>query len=159
MKFCPAIIIAATLATAANAFSAAPTNSVLSYVDLVHRLTDLEHLATLPEPGEKTAQFSSYDRASRYDEKVDKYVHWDANDDGNGFIRKENGKFVLAEMDGPGCIWRIWSAAPKQGHVRIFLDGDTNPAVDLPFAEYFSGKQAPFTRPAIVHIVSQGCNN
>jgi hypothetical protein len=139
--------------------SADGTSQVLTYVDLVHRLTDLEHLATVPAPGEKTAQFSSYDRASRYDEATGKYIRWDANGDGDGFIRKEDGKFVLAEMTGPGCLWRIWSAAPKAGHVRIYLDGDTNPAVDLPFAEYFSGKQAPFTRPAIVHIVSQGCNN
>ncbi len=153
------ILFAALLPSATPAFSAEATNQVLTYVDLVHRLTDLEHLATLPAPGEKTAQFSSYDRASRYDEITSKYVHWDANGDDNGVIRKEDGKFVLAEMNGPGCIWRIWSAAPKQGHVRIYLDGDTNPAVDLPFAEYFSRKQAPFTRPAIVHIVSQGCNN
>ena len=136
-----------------------PSQTRLSYIDLIHRLTDLEHLATLPPPGEKTAQFSSYDRASRYDETTGKYIHWDANGDNNGIIRKEGDQEVLAEMKGPGCIWRIWSAAPKQGHVRIYLDGDPNPAVDLPFADYFSGKQAPFTRSAIVNIVAQGCNN
>ena len=159
MKRFPSILFAILFALTSSAFCAAPTNSVLTYVDLVHRLTDLEHLATLPPAGEKTAQFSSYDRASRYDERTGKYIHWDANGDNNGVIRREDGKFVFAEMAGPGCIWRIWSAAPKAGHVRIYLDGDTNPAVDLPFAEYFSGKQAPFTRPAIVHTVSQGCNN
>ncbi len=153
------ILFAAWLVSTASASSAGATNSVLTYIDLVRCLTDLEHLATLPEPGEKTAQFSSYDRASRYDEKSGKYVHWDANGDNDGIIRKEDGKFVFAEMEGPGCIWRIWSAAPKAGHVRIYLDGDTNPAVDLPFAEYFSGTNAPFTRPALVHIVSRGCNN
>ena len=153
------LLFAAWFASATSAFSADATNPVLTYVDLIHRLTDLEHLATLPAPGEKTAQFSSYDRASRYDETSGKYVRWDANGDNDGVIRKEDGKFVLAEMNGPGCIWRIWSAAPKSGHVRIYLDGDTNPAVDLPFADYFSGKQAPFTRPAMVHTVSQGCNN
>lgn len=153
------IFITAWFTAAASVFSATPTNSVLTYVDLVQRLTDLEHLATLPAAGEKTAQFSSYDRASRYDAVTGKYIHWDANGDGSGFIRKEGDKFVFAEMNGPGCIWRIWSAAPKAGHVRIYLDGDTNPAVDLPFADYFSGKAAPFTRPALVNIVSKGCNN
>ncbi len=141
------------------AVGAEPKNRVLTYVDLVHRLTDLEHLATLPEPGEKTALFSSYDRASRYDEKTGQYIHWDANGDNNGVIRKEDGKYVLAEMSGPGCIWRIWSAAPKQGHVRIYLDGAANPVVDLPFADYFSRTRAPFTRPALVHIAAMGCNN
>jgi hypothetical protein len=149
----------AWLVSTTSGFTADTTNPVLTYVDLVHRLTDLEHLATLPAPGEKTAQFSSYDRASRYDEKTSKYVHWDANGDNDGVIRKEDDKFVLAEMTGPACIWRIWSAAPKQGHVRIYLDGNTNPLVDLPFEDYFSDKQAPFTRPAIVHTVAQGRNN
>jgi D-arabinan exo alpha-(1,3)/(1,5)-arabinofuranosidase (non-reducing end) len=130
-----------------------------SYVDLVKRLTDLERLATVPAPGEQCAQWSSYDRASRYDAATGKYVAWDANGDGDGIIRKEDGKLVFAEMEGPGCIWRIWSAAPKDGHVRIYLDGASEPAVDLPFVGYFDRKNEPFTRSAIVHTVSMGWNN
>jgi len=133
--------------------------SDLSYRDLVHRLTDLEYLATVPEPGEQCAQWSSYDRKSRYDATSDKYVDWDANGDGGGIIRKEGDKSVLAEMEGPGCIWRIWSATPGDGHVRIYLDGASEPAVDLPFKGYFDGKSAPFTRPALVHTVAHGWNN
>ena len=116
-----------------------------TYVDLVKRLTDLEQLATLPAPGDQCAQWSSYDRASRYDAATGKYIGWDANGDGDGIIRKEGDKLVLAEMDGPGCIWRIWSAAPKEGHVRIYLDGASEPAVDLPFVGYFDHKNEPFT--------------
>jgi hypothetical protein len=78
----------------------------LSYVDLVSRITDLEQLSVLPLPGEKGAQCSSYDRASRYDEATGKYVAWDANGDGGGIIRKEGEQSVLAEITGPGCIWR-----------------------------------------------------
>jgi len=130
-----------------------------TYVDLIKRLTDLEHLATLPPPGETTRQWSSYDRASKYDEQTGKYIAWDANGDGHGVIRKEDNQFVFAEMEGPGCIWRTWSAKPLEGHVRIYLDGATEPAVDLPFAGYFDGKNAPFTRPALVHTVARGCNN
>src|ERR1019366_8279432 len=131
----------------------------LTYVDLVKRLTDLEQLAATPAPGEQCAQWSSYDRRSRYDTATGKYVGWDANGDGNGIIRKEGDKLVLAEMQGPGCIWRTWSAAPKEGHVRIYLDGASEPAVDLPFAGYFDRQNEPFTRPALVHTVAQGCNN
>jgi hypothetical protein len=132
----------------------------LSYADLVHRLYDLEQLATLPPPGEKTAQFSSYDRASRYDEKTRKYLGWDANGDNNGIIRKEGDTEVFAEMQGPGCIWRIWSATAKEGHVKIYLDGASEPAVDLPFIDYFNGKSPPFTRPALVHTTkANGYNN
>src|SRR5579859_1208613 len=82
----------------------------LTYVDLVRRLTDLQQLAVLPQPGENCAQCSSYDRRSRYDATTGKYVNWDANGDGDGIIRKEGDQLVLAEMNGPGCIWRIWSA-------------------------------------------------
>lgn len=116
----------------------------LTYVDLVNRLLDLERLAVLPEPGETCQQWSSYDRASRYDAAADRYIAWDANGDGNGIIRHEGKLQVFAEMEGPGCIWRIWSALSEKGRVKIFLDGQEEPAVDLPFREYFTGKTPPF---------------
>jgi hypothetical protein len=137
----------------------ASAQQTLSYIDLVQRLTDLEHLATLPAPGERTEQWSSYDRASKFDETTGKYVAWDANGDGDGIIRKEGEQLVFAEMDGPGVIWRVWSAAPKAGHVRIYLDSASEPTVDLPFSGYFDRKNAPFTRSALVHTVALGCNN
>jgi hypothetical protein len=138
----------------------ASAQQTLTYVDLVKRLTDLEHLATLPAPGETTKQWSSYDRASKYDEQTGKYVRWDANGDGGGIIRKERDQSVFAEMEGPGCIWRIWSATAKEGHVLIYLDGASEPAVDLPFIGYFNGQNAPFTRPVLVHTTTaNGYNN
>jgi hypothetical protein len=115
----------------------------LTYVDLVNRLTDLEHLATLPAPGEKCQQFSSYDRRSKYDELSGKYIDWAANGDGSGIIRKDGDYQVFAEMEGPGVIWRIWSALAKQGHVKIYLDGAEEPAVDLPFIGYFNRENGP----------------
>jgi len=131
----------------------------LTYVDLVDRLTNLEHLATLPQPGEKCAQWSSWDRRSKYDQANDRYIDWAANGDGGGFIRKEGDQFVFAEIEGPGVIWRIWSALPKQGHVRIYLDGAEEPAVDLPFIGYFNRENEPFTYPALVHETARGQNN
>ena len=116
----------------------------LSYKDLVLRLIDLERLAVLPEPGETGAMWSSYDRQSRYDEKTGKYVAWGANRDGNGIIRAEDEQIVMAEMEGPGCIWRIWSANAAAGHVKIYLDGKSEPAVDLKFGEYFNNATPPF---------------
>ncbi len=68
-------------------FTTARAEQTLTYPDLVGRLTDLARLATLPDRGETCAQWSSYDRASRYDEKTGKYVAWDANGDGGGIIR------------------------------------------------------------------------
>ncbi len=129
--------------------AAARAETTLTYADLVHRLTDVSRLAVLPEAGEKCGLWSSYDRASRYDEKTGKYVNWDANGDGSGVIRSEGDRVVMAEMKGPGCIWRIWSAAAEKGHVKIYLDDQPEPAVDLPFADYFDGKHAPFNYPAL----------
>jgi len=130
----------------------------LTYIDLINRLTDLEQLATLPAPGEKCVQWSSYDRRSKYDKTSGKYIGWSANGDGNGIIRKEDGKLVFAEMEGPGVIWRIWSALAKEGHVKIYLDGAAEPAVDLPFIGYFNRRNKPFTRPALVHQTARGQN-
>jgi len=138
--------------------SPATAGERLTYVDLINRLTDLEHLATLPAPGEKCAQWSSYDRRSEYDRASGKYINWSANGDGTGIIRKENGRLVFAEMEGPGVIWRIWSAQAKEGHVKIYLDGADEPAVDLPFEGYFNCKNEPFTRPALVHTTARGLN-
>jgi len=130
----------------------------LTYIDLINRLTDLEQLATLPMPDEKCTQWSSYDRASKYDEKSGNYIEWAANGDGDGAIRKEEGTVVMAEMDGPGVIWRIWSAMADEGHVKIYLDGSDKPVVDLPFIGYFNRENEPFTRSGLVHETAKGQN-
>jgi hypothetical protein len=129
-----------------------------TYADLVKRLTDLEILAVQPVPGEKCQQWSSYDRASKYDEATGKYVRWDANGDGGGIIRREGELSVFAEMDGPGVIWRTWSATAGKGHVKIYLDGASEPAVDLPFSNYFDGATPPFLGKALCHTVANGKN-
>ena len=138
--------------------SSAAGVETFTYVDLVNRLTDLEYLATLPAPGETCAQWSSYDRKSKYDAASGKYLNWSANGDGTGIIRKEGDSLVFAEIEGPAVIWRIWSALANEGHVKIYLDGNAEPAVDLPFDGYFNCKNEPFTRPALVHTTARGRN-
>jgi len=146
------------LALVMTAFAGQSVADDLTYLDLIGRLTDLESLAVLPDPGETCAQWSSYDRASVYDAAADQYVKWEANGDGNGFIRKEGTSMVLAEMEGPGVIWRIWSAMPEKGHVKFYLDGADAPAIDLPFIGLFNRENAPFTRPALVYMAARGQN-
>ena len=131
----------------------------LTYPDLVEHLYNPELVALLPLPGETAAQFSSYDRSSVLDPATGYYKNWGANEDQSGCLRMEGDNAVLAEMKGPGCIWRIWSAAPGAGHVQIFLDGSPTPAVDLPFQDYFSGKVAPFNQPELVYTASRGFDN
>lgn len=113
-----------------------------SYPEIVDRLTDLERLALLPVKGETAGQLSSYDRASRYDEKTKKYLDWDANVD-NGQtagLRREGEYVVLEELKGPGCLWRIWSGNPRSGPFLIFLDDD-EPTFDFQFENYFNGTE------------------
>ncbi len=130
-----------------------------SYADLLQRMTDVTQLAVLPAAGETCRQWSSWDRASRYDADSKKYVNWDANNDGPGFIRKEGDGIVMAEMEGPGCIWRIWSAQALAGHVKIYLDGQEQPAIDMPFRDYFSGDKPPFNYPALSYDLNRaGCS-
>jgi hypothetical protein len=127
----------------------------LTYRDLIQRMLDLEQLAVLPEEGERCAQWSSFDRASRYEESSGRYVNWGANDDGPQYIRRENGLAVLAEMEGPGCIWRIWSARAEKGRVKIYLDGQEKPVVDLPFQNYFDGTTPPFDFPELSYNLNE----
>lgn len=109
----------------------------VSYRELVKRLTDLKALAVLPEEGEGSAMWSSYDRKSKIVEG--EFVDWAANNDGLSpqFIRKEGENMVLAEMEGPGALVRIWSASPAKGHVKIYIDGNEVPILDMPFRDYF----------------------
>jgi hypothetical protein len=48
---------------------------------------------------------------------------------------------VLAEMDGPGCVVRIWSANPQDaGKVRIYLDDAKEPVIEAELTELLGGK-------------------
>ncbi len=133
----------------------------LAYPDLVDRLYDFEALSKVPKTGERTMNFSSYDRSSVYDSLTDTYLRWDANSDGNGFIRKEGDEMVIFEADGPGVIWRIWSALAKEGHVKIYMDGEQKPSVDKPFRELFEkfeDEYPPLNFPNLVMTLSRGRN-
>lgn len=47
---------------------------------------------------------------------------------------------VLAEMDGPGCVVRIWSPNPKDaGNIRIYLDGADKPVIEAPMEALLAG--------------------
>ena len=61
-------------------------------------------------------------------------------------------------MEGPGVIWRTWSALANEGHVKIYLDGAVEPVVDLPFIGYFNRENEPFTHEALVHMAARGQN-
>lgn len=120
-----------------------------TYLDLVNRMITSRHLC-VGNTQEKTAEFTSYDRASRYENG--EYLNWAANGDGGQYIADtDDGGCLIAEMDGPGYISRIWSATAGPGHVKIYIDGAKEPTIDLEFCEYFNCTKEPFTYPSLVY--------
>lgn len=134
----------------------------LTYRDLIGRLTDLRRLATPPVAGETTGTFTSYDRSSTFDEATGTYRDWGANADGSGYIREhDDGGLIVFDADGPGVIWRIWSALPADGHMRIYIDGGTAPVFDRPFRDLFDrfGDEGPPANfPDLMPTLSRGRN-
>lgn len=143
------LIFWVTTVLVGTAASAAREETTLSYPDLLSCLTDLDRLPVI-EPGVTCKQFSSYDRKSQIDEASGKYIHWEANGDAGQYLRidPDTKEGVMAEMDGPGCIFRIWSANP-QGKIRFYLDSDTKPTYEWDFAALFRGKIDPFIPPLV----------
>jgi len=94
-------------------------------------LVSTDHLPYLRDW--KCVQFSSYDRTG-------------GNADAGNFLRMEDNVAVLAEMDGPGAIVRIWSANPR-GRLRIYLDDMEKPVVDCPMRDFFEGRFPPIKPP------------
>lgn len=118
-------------------------------------LNELSDTTLLPRlrPGVVMRSFSSYDRTG-------------GNNDGfNGTysaLRIEEGDSVIAEMDGPGCIYRIWFTHSidkepglldrKGEHIRIYLNGDETPVLDVPLDDLFNNSLSHFPNP----IAGQG---
>ena len=135
----------------------------MKYADLIKRLSDLRTLAFAAPDGERGGCMSSYDRASRYNPETDTYENWGANEDGSGCIRRlSDGSIVAFECEGPGVIWRVWSALPEQGHMRIYFDDAPEPAVDVPFIDWFEkqpGDVPPLNLPELSAKLSRGRNS
>jgi len=72
----------------------------------------------------RSTMSSSYDRRG-------------GNHDWSNYIRREGRAAVLMEADGPGCVTRIWTADPQKGTIRIFIDGNSSPAIECPFTKLF----------------------
>ena len=112
---------------------------------LLQKMSDTRWLAVPPQPGERTVQFSSYDRATRLE--GGKIVNPFANGDAGHYLRVEGEgdqrEWVLAEAKGPGYVSRIWCANPD-GELRIYIDGSPTPALAAPFPAITNGEIAPF---------------
>lgn len=101
-------------------------------------ITAFERLAELRQ-GVRTYQYSSHDpRGRNYD--------WDGDLGTDGDAR------VLLDVDGPGCIYRIWFTAGDflvDGRITITFDHAVSPQIDMLLTDFFSGTQSPFLAPLV----------
>lgn len=131
----------------------------MTYSALAGRLVDLRRLSEEPCEGERCGECSSYEKLSRYDAATGRYLDWAANNDnGSDTPRTPDGGYLAVDLTGPGALVRIWSADPREGHIKIFLDGQETPAVDLPFYRLFGSGPAPFDLPGLCYDASRGKN-
>jgi hypothetical protein len=106
----------------------------ISLSSLLAEMGEYESVARWPSPEFKCLQASSHDRATVSPDQPG----WFANDDHTQFIRTEeiNGRKekVMMDADGPGCIVRFWltTIKNKKGTLRIYLDGQEDPALTFP---------------------------
>ncbi len=126
--------------------------------DLLLQQVDLQRLAQQPEPGVTCKQFSSYDRHSVAPDQP----NWFANGDAGQFLYVEDQsnrvEYVMADMEGPGAIVRLWSANPEGGGtLRIYLDDMAKPALEVSFHDLTTGKLPQFPAP-FSHRLAKGAN-
>ncbi|MCO6045524.1 DUF2961 domain-containing protein [Aeoliella sp. ICT_H6.2] len=127
--------------------SVAKAEDVVSLTSLLEEMTDRSQLCQFPSPAYTCKQFSSYDRrATSAEDQESWYANWDRSQ----FVRideTEDGKeFVLMDTKGPGAIVRFWGTwhGPKgeefsNGTLRVYLDGNPEPAIEGPVADVIDG--------------------
>ena len=76
---------------------------------------------------------SSYDRTG-------------GNGDSGNYLSVTGGVGILADMNGPGAIVRIWSANPGS-RLKIYIDDNPIPVIDTDFNKLFDGSLPPFEAP------------
>lgn len=119
--------------------SSSPAKPML--VPGLEQLYRLDRLAEFRE-SVKVGSVSSYDRSG-------------GNNDGfNGeysFVRKESGALVLADLKGPGVIYRIWTPTPTDDLMEFYFDGEDEPRISVKFRDIFMGGHPAFERPLVGH--------
>jgi hypothetical protein len=105
----------------------------------LQRLRSVDHLPELEDS--HTAMSSTWDRTG-------------GNADDSDFRRIEkDGRNILLDVNGPGCIHRIFvgSLFPALAgtHIQIFLDGAAKPVFEMPVTQFFDDEHGPFPYPLV----------
>jgi hypothetical protein len=105
----------------------------------LQRMRSVDHLPELE--ASHTAMSSTWDRAG-------------GNADGADFKRIEkDGRNILLDVDGPGCIHRMFTGMllPEMSDTRlqIFFDNSAKPAIDMPVLKFFDDNDGPLPYPLV----------
>ncbi|MHB9010081.1 MAG: glycoside hydrolase family 172 protein [Limisphaerales bacterium] len=75
------------------------------------------------------------------------------NDDGfsgkYSFLRREADGLVIADLEGPGVIYRLWTPTPTDDWMEFYFDGEAEPRIRARFRDLFLGETAPFVKPFV----------
>lgn len=132
------VVFVAILAVIAAQVWAAPIET-----GSISELTDVVKAAYLRDS--VVTQVSSFDRTG-------------GNDDGfsgtYSYIRKEGDNFVIFDAEGPGCLYRLWSANAGPGWVKFYFDGEDTPSIQFDhFEDMFTNVKYPFIPPFSQHFL------
>ena len=132
------VIIAAALAAACAPppEQASPPGQVWDLAHFLRRLRQVDHLPLLERY--RTAMSSTWDRAG-------------GNDDGEDYKQLKGNRNRLLDVDGPGCIHRIYTGIlgsdVHHTRIQIFIDHAARPLFDLPVNVFFNELHGPFPYP------------
>jgi hypothetical protein len=122
-------------------------------------LSAVAFLASAPKLAAEPIGIESLDRLDRLAEfrtstkvgSISSYDRTGGNDDGfsgkYSFVRKDPEGLVLADLKGPGVIYRIWTPTPSDDVMEFLFDGESKPRVEVKFRDLFLGKHPAFPRP------------
>ncbi|MCK5852916.1 DUF2961 domain-containing protein, partial [bacterium] len=79
--------------------------------------------------------FSSYERNG-------------GNVDRGKFLYQDGSEYVMADIRGPGSVYRLWTTG-QDGNtiIRFYLDGAAAPQINLSFNSFYNGITSPFLSP------------
>jgi hypothetical protein len=84
---------------------------------------------------------------------VSSYDRTGGNDDGfsgtYSYVAKEDDGLVIADLQGPGIIYRIWTPTPTEDWIEFFFDGEAEPRIRARFRDLFTGVAEPFVTPLV----------
>lgn len=89
---------------------------------------------------------------------ISSYDPTGGNDDGfsgqHSYLRVEDGKYVVFDAMGPGCLYRIWSANPDGNPIEFYFDDETTPRLKFDaWKNMFLDQVEPFTTPLSMHVI------